>query len=156
MKNFDAIDRRLLDLLQQDAQRPIGALAEAVSLSATPAWRRVQRLKDSGVIKRQVALLDRDKLNLGVTVFTAIKTNQHSEAWFQRFHAAVVAIPEVMEFYRMSGDVDYLLRIVVPNIGAYDAVYKKLTRAAELFDVSSSFAMEELKYTTELPLHFME
>lgn len=154
MKKLDAIDRKLLALLQQDADMPMAQLAEAVSLSPTPCWRRVQRLKDDGVITRSVTLLDRAKLNLGVTVFVSVRTNQHSEAWLRKFHAAVSAIPEVVEFYRMSGDVDYLLRVVVPSIQAYDAVYKRLIRSAELFDVSSSFAMEELKFTTALPLDY--
>jgi Lrp/AsnC family transcriptional regulator len=154
MKKLDAIDLRLLALLQQDAAMPVAKLAEAVGLSPTPCWRRVQRLRDDGVITAQVALLDRRKLNLGVTVFISVRTNQHTEAWYRRFHAAVAAIPEVVEFYRMSGDVDYLLRVVVPSIEAYDAVYKRLIRASELFDVSSSFAMEEIKFTTALPLEY--
>jgi Lrp/AsnC family transcriptional regulator len=154
MKKLDAIDRRLLALLQQDAAMPMAKLAEAVGLSPTPCWRRVQRLRDDGVITAQVALLDRRKLNLGVTVFVSVRTNQHTEAWYRRFHATVSAIPEVVEFYRMSGDVDYLLRVVVPSIEAYDAVYKRLIRSSELFDVSSSFAMEEIKFTTALPLDY--
>lgn len=156
MKKLDAVDRKLLGLLQQDAEMPMAKLAEAVNLSPTPCWRRIQRLKDEGVITRSVALLDPLKLNLGVTVFVSVRTNQHSEAWLRKFHAAVSAIPEVVEFYRMSGDVDYLLRVVVPSIQAYDAVYKRLIRSAELFDVSSSFAMEELKFTTALPLEYVD
>jgi Lrp/AsnC family transcriptional regulator len=154
MKSLDATDRAILRLLQQDAEMPMAKLAEAVNLSPTPCWRRVQRLKEDGVIRRQVALLDPAKLNLGVTVFVSVKTNQHTQAWFDRFHAAVSEIPEVVEFYRMSGDTDYLLRVVVPSIGAYDAVYKRLIRSAELHDVSSSFAMEEIKFTTSLPLDY--
>jgi len=154
MKSLDAIDRAILRLLQEDAEIPMAKLAEAVNLSPTPCWRRVQRLKEDGVITKQVTLLDPTKLNLGVTVFVAVKTNQHSQAWFERFHKAVTAIPEVVEFYRMSGDVDYLLRVVVPSIGAYDAVYKRLIRGSDLFDVSSSFAMEEIKFTTALPLDY--
>jgi Lrp/AsnC family transcriptional regulator len=156
MKKFDAIDRELLRLLQNDAEIPMAKLAEAVNLSATPCWRRIQRLKEAGVITRQVALLDPKKLNLGVTVFVAVRTNQHSQQWFDTFHNAVKAIPEVVEFYRMSGDVDYLLRIVVPDIGAYDNVYKQLIRSTDLFDVSSSFAMEEIKFTTALPLTYAD
>lgn len=156
MKKFDAIDRELLRLLQDDAEIPMAKLAEAVNLSATPCWRRIQRLKEAGVITRQVALLDPKKLNLGVTVFVAVRTNQHSQQWFDTFHGTVKAIPEVVEFYRMSGDVDYLLRIVVPDIGAYDNVYKQLIRSTDLFDVSSSFAMEEIKFTTALPLTYAD
>jgi Lrp/AsnC family transcriptional regulator len=156
MKKLDAIDRELLRLLQQDAEIPMTKLAEAVNLSPTPCWRRIQRLRDDGVITKQVALLDPRKLNLGVTVFVAVRTNQHSQAWFEKFHAAVKEIPEVVEFYRMSGDVDYLLRVVVPSIGAYDSVYKRLIKSSDLFDVSSSFAMEEIKFTTALPLTYAE
>jgi Lrp/AsnC family transcriptional regulator len=156
MRKLDAIDKELLRLLQEDAETPMAKLAEAVNLSQTPCWRRVQRLKEDGVIKRQVTLLDPAKLNLGVTVFMTVRTSHHSEAWFRKFHAAVTAIPEVVEFYRMSGDIDYLLRVVVPTIAAYDAVYKRLIRSAELSDVSSSFAMEEIKFTTALPLSYAE
>ena len=156
MKKLDAIDRELLRLLQQDAEIPMTKLAEAVNLSPTPCWRRIQRLRDDGVITKQVALLDPRKLNLGVTVFVAVRTNQHSQAWFEKFHASVKEIPEVVEFYRMSGDVDYLLRVVVPSIGAYDSVYKRLIKSSDLFDVSSSFAMEEIKFTTALPLTYAE
>lgn len=156
MKKIDATDRELLRLLQEDAEIPMARLAEAVNLSPTPCWRRIQRLKDEGVITKQVTLLDPRKLNLGVTVFVAVRTNHHTQAWFETFHAAVKEIPEVVEFYRMSGDVDYLLRVVVPSIGAYDLVYKRLIRSADLFDVSSSFAMEELKFTTALPLTYAE
>ena len=156
MKKIDAIDRELLRLLQEDAEIPMAKLAEAVNLSATPCWRRIQRLKDAGVITRNVVLLDPKKINLGITVFVAVRTNQHSQEWFDTFHRAVKAIPEVVEFYRMSGDVDYLLRVVVPDIAAYDAVYKQLIRSSDLFDVSSSFAMEEIKFTTALPLSYAE
>ena len=156
MRKIDAIDRELLRLLQDDAQTPMARLAEAVNLSPTPCWRRIQRLKDEGVITKQVTLLDPKKLNLGVTVFVAVRTSHHTQAWFETFHAAVKEIPEVVEFYRMSGDVDYLLRVVVPSIGAYDLVYKRLIRSSDLFDVSSSFAMEELKFTTALPLTYAE
>ena len=156
MRKLDAIDRELLRLLQQDAETPMAKLAEAVHLSPTPCWRRIQRLKDENVITKQVALLDPMKLNLGVTVFVAVRTNQHSQAWFDKFHAAVKDIPEVVEFYRMSGDVDYLLRVVVPDIGTYDKVYKRLIQGSDLFDVSSSFAMEKLKITTVLPLDYAD
>ena len=154
MRKIDATDRELLKRLQEDAQTPVAQLAASVNLSPTPCWRRIQRLRDEGLITRQVALLDRAKVNLGVTVFVSVRTSRHSEAWFEKFHAAVRSVPEVVEFYRMSGDVDYLLKVVVPDIAAYDAVYKRLIRSAELFDVSSSFAMEELKFTTALPLDY--
>ncbi|MET0209483.1 MAG: Lrp/AsnC family transcriptional regulator [Burkholderiaceae bacterium] len=152
---LDSIDRKILEVLQQDASIQIADLAAAVGLSQTPCWRRVQRLKESGVITRNVMLVDREKVNVGVTVFVSIKTNTHSQGWLEKFRAAVEAIPEVVEFYRMSGDVDYLLRVVVPDIAGYDAVYKRLIAGTQLFDVSSSFAMEELKFTTALPLGYV-
>ena len=153
---LDSTDRKLLALLQEDAGRQVAELAEAVGLSQTPCWRRVQRLRESGVITRNVVLLDRHKVNVGVTVFVSVRTNTHTQAWFDQFRATVEAIPEVVEFYRMSGDVDYLLRVVVPDIGAYDKVYKRLIAGTQLFDVSSSFAMEELKFTTALPLSYID
>lgn len=155
-KKLDSIDRKLLSILQQDAETPLTDLAQAVNLSTTPCWRRVQRLREHGFIARQVALVDPRKVNLGVTVFVAIRTNQHSQTWFERFRDAVRAIPEVVEFYRMSGDVDYLLRVVAPDIAAYDQIYKRLIREVDLSDVSSSFAMEELKFTTALPLDYAD
>jgi Lrp/AsnC family transcriptional regulator len=151
---LDSKDRKLLALLQQDAETPLASLAEAVSLSSTPCWRRIQRLREAGYITRHVALVDPRKVNLGVTVFMALRTNQHNQAWLERLVQAVRDIPEIVEFYRMSGDVDYLLRVVVPDIAAYDKVYQRLIGSVELADVSSSFAMEELKFTTALPLDY--
>ncbi|MFN4116879.1 MAG: Lrp/AsnC family transcriptional regulator, partial [Inhella sp.] len=151
----DAVDRRILEQLQQDAELPLAQLAERVGLSPTPCWRRVQKLKEAGVIQRSVMLLDPRKLNVGVTVFVSVRTSNHSQAWLDRFKAVVESIPEVVEFYRMSGDVDYLLRVVVPDIAAYDKVYKRLIADTQLADVSSSFAMEEIKFTTALPLGYL-
>ncbi len=153
---MDAMDKKILELLQQDATLPIAEIAEQVHLSHTPCWRRIQRLEEQGVIVRRVALLDAQKLNVGLTAFVAIKTNQHNQQWFERFHDTVTAIPEVVEFYRMSGEVDYLLRVVVPDIRRFDTVYKRLIKNTELSDVSSSFAMEKLKLTTALPLDYIE
>ena len=153
---LDAIDRKLLEMLQLDCDTPVAELAAAVQLSTTPCWRRVQRMKEAGVITAHVALLDPKCVNVGVTVFVNIKTNQHTQGWFDQFNATVESIPEVVEFYRMSGDVDYLLRIVVPDIAAYDGVYKRLIAGTQLFDVSSSFAMEQLKFTTALPLRYAD
>jgi Lrp/AsnC family transcriptional regulator len=153
---MDEVDKKILDLLQHDASLPVMDIAEQVHLSHTPCWRRIQRLEEQGYIQRRVALLDPVKLNLGLTVFVAVKTSQHNAKWLERFHATVSAIPEVVEFYRMSGDVDYLLRIMVPDIQCYDAVYKRLINGTDLFDVSSSFAMEQLKHTTTLPLDYVK
>jgi Lrp/AsnC family transcriptional regulator len=151
---MDAHDREILACLQEDATLSVAEIGERVSLSSTPCWRRIQNLEKAGVIARRVALLDREKLHVGVTVFVAVRTQHHDIAWLERFAAAVSAIEEVVEFYRMSGDVDYLLRIVVPDIAAYDAVYKRLIGSIELSDVTSSFAMECIKYTTALPLKY--
>ncbi len=151
---MDGFDKKILQCLQEDATMPIAAIAEKAGLSASPCWRRIQRLEADGVIRSRVALLDPARLNVGVTVFVAIRTNRHSMDWADRFTSAVARIPEVMELYRMSGQVDYLLRVVVPSIAAYDGVYKRLIEAADLFDVSSSFAMETLKCTTALPLDY--
>jgi len=151
---MDSIDRKIIAMLQEDGETPIQAIAEAVNLSTTPCWRRVQKLKDAGVIRKQVALCDAALLNVGVTAFISIRTNQHNRAWLDKFSRHVADIPEVIEFYRMSGDVDYLIRVVVPDIAAYDQVYKKLISIADLSDVSASFAMEQIKYTTALPVEY--
>ena len=150
---LDAIDRKILDILQTNADTALAVVAERVNLSPTPCWRRIQKLRAAGVIRKQVALCDPAKLNVGVTVFVSIRTNQHTQAWLERFARGVKEIPEVVEFYRMSGDIDYLLRVVVPDIAGYDAVYKRLIKVADLLDVSSAFAMEQMKYTTALPLN---
>src|SRR5687767_9732586 len=147
---MDSIDKRILKLLQEDASLPLATLAERVGLSQTPCWRRIQKLKAAGVIRKQVTLVDPASVNLGVTVFVAVRTSEHTPQWLERFAKGVAEIPEVLELYRMSGDVDYLLRVVVPDIAGYDRVYRKLIKAATLHDVSSSFAMECIKYTTAL------
>jgi len=152
---LDAFDKRILEALQEDASISLAGLAAAAKLSPTPTWRRVQRLETAGVIRRRVALLDASKINLGVTVFVGVKTNQHNQAWLDRFAKAVRDVPEIVEVYRMSGDLDYLLRVVVPDIAGYDAVYRRLINSIELSDVSSSFAMEQLKFTTSLPLDYV-
>ena len=151
---LDKIDRKILTLLQKDATMPVAEIGRKVGLSTTPCWRRIQKMEEDGVIRRRVAVLDPAKVNAGVTVFVAVKTNEHSDAWLRKFAAVVEDFSEVVEFYRMSGEVDYLLRVVVPDIGAYDAFYKKLIGKIALTDVSSSFAMEQIKYTTALPLDF--
>lgn len=151
---LDSIDQKILTLLQRDTSLSMQEIASRVGLSTTPCWRRIQKLEQGGVITRRVALLDPLALNLGVTVFVSIRTNQHSREWFDRFHQAIEEIPEVVEFYRMSGEIDYLLRVVVPDIAAYDRVYKRLIERVDLLDVSSSFAMEQIKYTTALPVHY--
>lgn len=149
---MDQIDKQILHLLQHDTTLSTAAIAEKVGLSPTPCWRRVQNMEKAGIIRARVALLDRDKLNLGIDVFVTIQTNQHNNEWLTRFGEAIQALNEVVECYRMSGDVDYMLRVVVKDIGAYDQFYKRLIEHSEVTNVSSSFAMERMKYTTELPL----
>ena len=151
---MDDIDKRILKVLQTNADLPVAEIAEQVGLSASPCWRRIQKLEAEGVIERKVALLNPEKMNVGVTVFVAIRTSRHDEDWLSDFATKVTRIPEVVELYRMSGEIDYMLRIVVPDIKAYDAVYKRLIAAVPLFDVSSSFAMEAIKYTTALPVDY--
>jgi len=151
---LDRTDLRILDLVQHDATLSTAELGERVGLSSTPCWRRLQNLDKGGTIIRRVALLNRDHLNVGVDAFVAIRTDQHNERWFEAFAKAVVAFPEVIEIYRMSGEVDYLMRVVVPDIEAYDGFYKRLVQAVDLTDVSTSFAMERIKYTTALPLDY--
>jgi len=152
---LDKIDRKILALLQKDATTPVAEIGRKVGLSTTPCWRRIQKMEEDGVIKGRVAILDPARINAGVTVFVSIRTNEHNEAWMRKFSTVVEDLTEVVEFYRMSGDVDYLLRVVVPDIAAYDAFYKKLISKINLTDVSSSFAMGQIKYTTALPLEFV-
>ena len=151
---MDKLDRKILDVLQKDASLTAAEIAERVGLSKAPCWRRIQRLRDTGVIRRTVALLDARALNVGTTVFVTIKAPSHSAAWYERFAKVVRDLPEVTELHRMSGDVDYLLRIVVPDIEAYDVVYKRLITALEMLDVSASFSLETIKSTTALPLSY--
>jgi Lrp/AsnC family transcriptional regulator len=151
---LDRMDRKILDIQQKDCTMPVAEIGKQIGLSTTPCWRRIQKLEESGVIQRRVALLDAKRVNVGVTVFVSITTSQHTQEWLDKFHETLKDFPEVVEFYRMSGHVDYLLRVVVPDIERYDAFYKKLIARIELSDVSSAFAMEQIKYTTSLPLEY--
>jgi len=152
---LDEIDRHILQILQDDASVSVAEVADAVGLSTTPCWRRIQRLEQQDVIRKRVALLNREPLHVSVTVFVAVRTQQHTKSWLEDFHKAVDSLDEVVEAYRLSGDIDYMLRIVVPDIAAYDRVYKQLISMVEFADVSSSFAMEEMKYTTALPMKYV-
>jgi Lrp/AsnC family transcriptional regulator len=149
---MDAIDRKILTVLQEDASLAVAEIGSRVGLSSTPCWKRIQRLEADGVILRRVALVDQDRIGLGVTVFVSIETGDHSQDWLERFAKVVRAMPEVMEFYRMAGDVDYMLRVVVPDIAGYDAFYKRLIASVPLTNVTSRFAMEKIKATTALPV----
>jgi Lrp/AsnC family transcriptional regulator len=152
--SMDKLDRKILELLQHDGGLTAAEIADRVGLSKAPCWRRIKKLQEEGVVKQTVALLDARALNVGTTVFVVLKTAKHNQAWFDKFVAVVRDIPEVTEIHRMSGDVDYLMRIVVPDIDAYDVVYKRLISAVEFLDVSASFALETIKYTTALPLSY--
>ena len=149
---MDQIDRLILMQLQHNAAQPVADIARKVGLSVTPCWRRIQRMEETGIIRKRVALLDSKAIGVAMSVFVAVRTDQHNADWLKNFAGMVADMPEVVEFYRMSGEVDYLLRVVVPDMAAYDSFYHKLTAQFQLTDVSSSFAMEEIKYTTALPL----
>ena len=149
---MDAIDRKILAVVQQDSSLSVAEIGQRVGLSSTPCWKRLQRLEADGVITRRVALIDPDKIGLGITVFVSIETGDHSQDWLKRFAETVGAMSEVMEFYRMAGDVDYMLRVVVPDIAGYDSFYKKLIGTVPLKNVTSRFAMERIKSTTALPI----
>jgi len=149
---MDAVDRKILALLQEDATLSIEKIATKVHLSSTPCWKRIRRLEKDGVIQKRVALLDAEKVGAGVTVFVAIKTNQHNREWLDHFASSVEDMPEILDFYRMSGEIDYLLRVVVSDIAAFDDFYQRLISRVPLSDVTSSFAMEKIKHTTALPI----
>jgi len=151
-RRLDAIDRKILTVLQEDASLSVAEIGDRVGLSSTPCWKRIQRLEADGVILRRVALVDQNKIGLGISVFVSVESSDHSEAWLRTFADAVSAMPEVMELYRMAGDVDYMLRVVVPDIAGYDTFYKKLIAAVPLKNVTSRFAMEKIKSTTALPI----
>jgi Lrp/AsnC family transcriptional regulator len=149
---MDAIDRKILNVLQQDASLSVAEIGQRVGLSSTPCWKRIQRLEADGVILKRVALVDQTKIGVGINVFVSIETGDHSHEWLERFAQTVSAMPEVLDFFRMAGDVDYLLRVVVPDMQAYDAFYKRLIAAIPLKNVTSRFAMEKIKSTTALPV----
>jgi len=151
-ENIDETDRQLLRLLQSNGAFSLETLAGELSISTNSAWRRVKRLEESGVIARRVAIVAPEKVGLGMTVFVAVKTSDHSQDWIDRFARAASAIPEIVEFYRMAGEVDYLLKLLVRDVSDYDRVYKKLIATAPMSDVSASFAMERIKHETAVPL----
>ena len=149
---MDAIDRKILAVMQEDASLSVAEIGSRVGLSSTPCWKRIQRLEGDGVIQKRVALIDPVKIGLGITVFVSVETGDHSQDWLGRFAETVRGMPEVMEFYRMAGDVDYMLRVVVADIAGYDTFYKKLIGTVPLKNVTSRFAMEKIKSTTALPI----
>lgn len=151
-RRIDAIDRKILRVLQEDASLSVADIGERVGLSSTPCWKRIQRMELDGVITGKVALVDQNKIGLGITVFVSVESGDHSDAWLKKFAEAVRAMPEVLEFYRMAGDVDYMLRVVVSDMQSYDVFYRKLIAAVALKNVTSRFAMEKIKSITALPV----
>ncbi|AQQ67181.1 transcriptional regulator [Microbulbifer agarilyticus] len=149
---LDKQDRSILELLQRDAGRSVGDIAEQVGISKSACWRRIQRLEKEQVIRERVTLLNPEKVNLPLTVYISVRTNRHNDAWSNRFREVVAGIPEILEVHRMSGDLDYLVKAVVTDMPGYDRLYKELIKA-DLFDVSSSFVMETMKQTSQLPLN---
>jgi len=149
---MDATDLKILAILQEDCSLPINEVAARVNLSQTPCWRRIQRLEAQGVIRRRVALLDPEAIGAGVSVFVSIETGDHSAEWLRRFADAVADMPQVMEVYRMAGDVDYLLRVAVGDMAQFDDFYRRLIALVPLKNVTSRFAMESVKSTTAYPL----
>lgn len=152
IKNIDQNDRNILKALQQDASLSLENLAAKLSLSTNACWRRIKRMEADGIIERRVVLVEPESVGLGMTAFVAVKTNDHSDKWLEKFAAAASSIDELVEFYRMAGEVDYMLKFLVRDMADYDRVYKKLIKAVSLSDVSASFAMERIKYTTAVPV----
>ena len=150
--DLDRKDRLILEALQRDATLTVAELAESIDLSKSACWRRIQNLEEAGIIGARVTLLDQRALGLDLTVFTAIRTHEHTADWFDQFQSVTTSMPNVMEVHRLSGDVDYLIRAVVPDMRSYDSMYKEMISKVNLFDVSSSFSMETIKYTTALPI----
>lgn len=152
---MDATDRKILDILQADASVPVATIAERVGMSTAPCWRRIRKLEEDGVITRRVALLSRRKANVPMTVFVAVKAPRHAVEWLQAFRKLIADIPEIVEAWRLTGEADYQLRIVVPDIETYDVVYQRMISRLEFSDISSAIAMEEMKYTTAIPTNYI-
>ena len=150
---LDHIDRRILRELQKDSSRSTAEIADRVGLSMNACWRRIKQLQRQGIVRKQVTLLDPNALGLGLTAFVQVRTSQHTEEWFDQFAGSIRQIEEVVEFHRVSGDYDYLLKVIVSDIADYDRVYKRIIKAAPLQDVTSYFSMEKIKETTEIPVY---
>ncbi|OBX17882.1 transcriptional regulator [Erythrobacter sp. QSSC1-22B] len=149
---MDENDRAILRLLQNDVTLSMEALAARLSMSANTVWRRIKRLQTDGVIARRVALVDPAKVGLDLTVFVTVRTTDHSSEWLEQFGSATQAMPEIMEFYRLAGDTDYLIKLMIRDVADYDRVYKKLIASVPIADVTASFAMETIKNQTALPV----
>ena len=151
---MNEIDKKILSILQVNADIPIAELSKKVNLSATPCWARINKLYKQGYIKKKVVVVDRLKINLPIIAFVQIRTNQHSMTWSKKFIKAVTEMEEVVEFYRLSGTVDYIFKVLIPSIEKYNEFYKNLTDKVDFSEVTSSFSMEEIKYTSNLPLNY--
>jgi Lrp/AsnC family transcriptional regulator len=152
---LDVIDRKILDILQADESVPMATIAEKVGMSTAPCWRRIKRLEEDGVIIRRVALLSRRKMNVPMTVFVSVKAPRHAAEWLEEFRRLIAGIPEIVEAWRLTGEADYQLRIVVPDIETYDLVYQRMISRVEFSNISSAIAMEEMKYTTAIPTNYI-
>ena len=149
---MDKIDRKILNILQENCSLPVSSIAQEVGLSASPCWKRINRMRELGIIKKEAAILDAHHLGLGLTVFVSITAGEHSTTWLETFSKTIIAMPEVTGFYRMAGDVDYLLKVIVSDMEAFDEFYKQLINTTALNDVTSRFSMETIKETTALPI----
>ncbi|TKT74753.1 Lrp/AsnC family transcriptional regulator [Aquamicrobium sp. LC103] len=154
-RGLDEIDRRILDILQRDSDRAVSEIAEEVNLSSTPCWRRIRRLEETGIIKRRVALVDRKLMNVPMTIFIGIKAPRHEMSWLNSFRSLIEEIPEIVEAYRLTGETDYVVKVVVPDIETYDNVYKAMISKLEFSEINSSISMEEMKFTTAVPTGYL-
>lgn len=152
---FDEIDQKILDILQHDSDTVVNAISEAVGLSVTPCWRRIKRMEEAGLIKKRVVLVDQARANVPMTVFIGVTASRHEISWLQRFCELIDEIPEVVEAYRLTGTVDYILKVVVADMSAYDKVYKTMIERLEFSQVNSMISMEELKFTTAIPTKYL-
>ena len=152
---MDELDQKIVQLLQDDATLSVREIGETVGLSATPCWRRIRNLEERGVLTKRVTLVDPAKINLGVSALVFIRTNEHNKVWLQKFVDGVSGIPEIIEAYRTSGEVDYVLKVLVPDLAAFDDFYKRLIDKVELYDVRSTFILEAVKHSTSLPLDYV-
>lgn len=152
---FDHIDQKILDILQQNSDTVIAEISKSVGLSVTPSWRRIKRMEEAGLIKKRVTLVDQSRANVPMTVFIGVTTAHHEISWLKKFCDLIDEIPEVVEAYRLSGTVDYILKVVVPDMNAYDKVYKTMIEKLEFSQVNSMISMEELKFTTAIPTKYL-
>lgn len=152
MDDLDLIDRKIIAELMHDATLPVAQIADKVGLSQTPCWKRIQKLEGNGILTGRVALADPGRIGFGLTVFVGIEAPDHSAEWRETFARTAGGFPEIMEIYRMAGEMDYLLRVSVPDMAAFDNLYKRLTDAVPIKNVTSHFAMERMKFTTAYPV----